>query len=282
MKKRLLSALLALCMVLTMVPAAFAVEDETVDTPADSGQADTVPDDTSTETAGITTQEALVDAIGRTSDGGTVTLGGNIEVKSTIRIIDKNITLNMNGHQIYNKSNVWNQETDSWSLVSVGSGAELTIEGNGTFQTLKDDCYAIDIVDGGRCIIKNGEFNGNISAVYVLEGDLVVNGGRFSIQQTDQNKEYAFLLNCFDENYKNGKARITVNGGTFENFNPRACAAESTGNTTNFCASGCIVEETTQDNNNKNYTVTKLNNGQMAVIPEQSEDGTTSATLDGI
>lgn len=281
MKKRMLSALLCLCMMLTMIPAAFAVEDETVDTPADSGQADTVPDDTSTETAGITTQEALVDAIGRTSDGGTVTLGGNIEVKSTIRIIDKNITLNMNGHQIYNKSNVWNQETDSWSLVSVGSGAELTIEGNGTFQTLKDDCYAIDIVDGGRCIIKNGEFNGNISAVYVLEGDLVVNGGRFSIQQTDQNKEYAFLLNCFDENYKNGKARITVNGGTFENFNPRACAAESTGNTTNFCASGCIVEETTQDNNNKNYTVTKLNNGQMAVIPEQSEPGSVSASLEG-
>ena len=280
MKKRLLSALLALCMVLTMVPAAFAAEDETADTPVESGQVDTVPDDTSSDTTSITTQEALEEAIKSAPVGDTITLDGDIEVASTIRITGKSLTLNMNGHKIYNKSDVWNQETDSWSLVSVGSGADLKIKGNGSFQAKKDDCYAIDIVDGGRCIIENGEFDGNISAVYVLEGDLVVNGGTFSIQQIDQKKQYAFLLNCRDENYKNGKARITVNGGTFENFNPRACAAESTGNTTNFCASGCIVEETTQDNN-KNYTVKKLNNGQMAVIPEQSEPGSVSASLEG-
>ena len=177
----------------------------------------------------------------------------------------------MNGKKICNSSDIWDNNDAEWSLISVGDNANLTIKGNGSFQAKANDCYAIDIVDGGRCIIEDGEFNGNISAVYVLEGDLVVNGGTFSIQQTDPNKQYAFLLNCFDKNYKNGTARITVNGGTFENFNPRACAAESTGNTTNFCASGYIVKETTQDNNNKNYTVTKLNNGQMAVIPEQSE-----------
>lgn len=281
MKKRLLSALLALCMVLTMVPAAFAVENETVDTPADSGQADTVPDDTSTETAGITTQQALEAEIKNASDGGTVTLGSDVTITSTIKITGKNLTLDMNGKKICNSSVIWDNNDAEWSLISVGDNANLTIKGNGSFQAKANDCYAIDIVDGGRCIIEDGTFDGNISAVYVLEGDLVVNGGTFSIQQTDPNKHYAFLLNCFDKNYKNGTARITVNGGTFENFNPRACAAESTGNTTNFCASGCIVEETTQDNN-KNYTVKKLKNGEMAVIPEQSEDGTTSATLDGI
>lgn len=280
MKKRLLSALLALCMVLTMVPAAFAAEDETADTPVESGQVDTVPDDTSSDTTSITTQAALEAAIESAPVGDTITLDGDIEVASTIRITGKSLKLDMNGKQIYNDTAVWNEENNSWSLISVGSGADLTIEGNGSFQAKADDCYAIDIVDGGRCIIENGVFDGNISAVYVLEGDLVVNGGTFSIQQIDQNKQYAFLLNCRDENYKNGKARITVNGGTFENFNPRACAAESTGNTTNFCASGCIVEETTQDNN-KNYTVKKLNNGQMAVIPEQSEPGSVSASLEG-
>lgn len=280
MKKRLLSALLALCMVLTMVPAAFAAEDETADTPVESGQVDTVPDDTSSETAAITTQEALEAAIESAQTGGTVTLDGDIKVESTIRITGKSLKLDMRGHKIYNNTAVWNENNNSWSLISVGNGADLTITGAGTFQTLKDDCYAIDIVDGGRCIIEDGKFDGNISAVYVLEGDLVVNGGRFSIQQTDPNKRYAFLLNCFDENYQNGTARITVNGGTFENFNPRACAAESTGNTTNFCASGCIVEETTQDNN-KNYIVTQLKNGEMAVIPEQSEPGSVSASLEG-
>ena len=89
MKKRLLSALLCLCMMLTMVPAAFAVEDETVDTSADSGQADTVPDDTSTETARITTQEALEAAIKSPPVDGTITLDDNIEVTSTIKSLAK-------------------------------------------------------------------------------------------------------------------------------------------------------------------------------------------------
>ena len=279
MKKRMLSALLCLCMMLTMIPAAFAVEDETVDTPVDSGQADTVPDDTSTETAGITTQDALKAAIENAPAGGTVTLGGDIEVTSTIRITGQNVTLNMNEHKIYNESHVWDEQSGSWSLVSVGRDAELTITGAGTFQTLENDCYTVDVVDGGSCTIENGTFVGNIHAVYVLQGKLIVNGGTFSVQQK-YNDTYPdeYVLNCYDANYKNGTASIIVNGGSFAGFNPRDCRAEGAG--TNFCASGCIVEETTQ-NNNKNYTVTKLNKGQMAVIPEQSEPGSVSASLEG-
>ena len=279
MKKRMLSALLCLCMMLTMVPAAFAVEDETVDTPADSGQADTVPDDTSTETAGITTQEALVAAIANASAGDTVTLGGNIKVESTIRITDKSLTLNMSGHQIYNNSTVWNEENNSWSLISVGSGADLTITGAGTFQTLQNDCYAVDVVDGGSCTIENGTFVGNIHAVYVLQGSLIVNGGTFSVQQK-YNNTYPdeYVLNCYDANYKNGNASIIVNGGSFAGFNPRDCRAEGAG--TNFCASGRKVTEST-DNNITFYTVVKLDNGQMVVNPVPSEDGSVSASLEG-
>ena len=114
MKKRMLSALLCLCMMLTMVPAAFAVENETADMPMESGQVDTVPDDTSSETAAIKTQEALEAAIANASAGDTVTLGGNIKVESTIRITDKSLTLNMSGHQIYNDTAVWNEEKNSW------------------------------------------------------------------------------------------------------------------------------------------------------------------------
>ena len=265
MKKRMLSALLCLCMMLTMVPAAFAVEDETVDTPADSGQADTVPDDTSTETAGITTQEALVAAIANASAGDTVTLGGNIKVESTIRITDKSLTLNMSGHQIYNVTAVWNEENNSWSLISVGSGADLTITGAGTFQTLQNDCYTVDVVDGGSCTIENGTFVGNIHAVYVLQGSLIVNGGTFSVQQK-YNNTYPdeHVLNCYDAHYKNGTASIIVNGGSFAGFNPRDCRAEGAG--TNFCAPGRKVTEST-DNNITLYTVEKLDDGQMVVNP---------------
>ena len=222
----------------------------------------------------------LEEAVAAVPEGGTVTLNSDIKVTSTIRITDKSLTLNMNEHKIYNESAVWNEKNNSWSLVSVGNGADLTITGAGTFQAKQNDCYAIDIVDGGICTIENGTFDGNISAVYVLEGDLVINGGTFSIQQLDTNKQYAFLLNCLDENYKNGTATITVNGGTFENFNPSACAAETADNTTNFCASGRKVTESTESGITI-YTVKKLDDGQMVVNPVPSEDGSVSASLEG-
>ena len=279
MKKRMLSALLCLCMMLTMIPAAFAVEDETVDTPVDSGQADTVPDDTSSETAAITTQEALEAAIESAQTGGTITLDGDIKVESTIRITGKSLKLDMRGHQIYNDTAVWDEENNSWSLISVGSGADLTITGEGTFQTLQDDCYAVDVVDGGSCTIENGTFVGNIHAVYVLQGKLIVNGGTFSVQQK-YNDTYPdeYVLNCYDANYKNGAASIIVNGGSFAGFNPRDCRAEGAG--TNFCALGRKVTKST-DNDVTIYTVEKLNDGQMVVNPVPSEDGSVSASLEG-
>ena len=51
-------------------------------------------------------------------------------------------------------------------------------------------------------------------------------------------KAYEFVLNCYDD-YKEGTAKITVTGGTFENFNPADCAAE--GEDTNFVANGYTV-----------------------------------------
>lgn len=279
MKKRMLSALLCLCMMLTMVPAAFAVENETADMPMESGQVDTVPDDTSSETAAITTQEALEAAIKSAQTGGTVTLDGDIKVESTIRITGQNVTLNMNEHKIYNESTVWDEQSGSWSLVSVGRDAELTITGAGTFQTLENDCYTVDVVDGGSCTIENGTFVGNIHAVYVLQGSLIVNGGTFSVQQK-YNNTYPdeYVLNCYDAHYKNGTASIIVNGGSFAGFNPRDCRAEGAG--TNFCASGRKVTKSTE-NNITFYTVEKLDDGHMVVNPVPSEDGSVSASLEG-
>ena len=279
MKKRMLSALLCLCMMLTMVPAAFAVENETADMPMESGQVDTVPDDTSSETAAITTQEALEAAIKSAQTGGTVTLDGDIKVESTIRITGQNVTLNMNKHKIYNESPVWDEQSGSWSLVSVGSDAELTITGAGTFETLENDCYTVDVVDGGSCTIENGTFVGNIHAVYVLQGSLIINGGTFSVQQKfNDTHPYEYVLNCYDANYKNETASIIVNGGSFAGFNPRDCRAEGAG--TNFCASGIKVTESTGENITI-FTVAKLDKGQMVVNPVPSEDGSVSASLEG-
>lgn len=163
-------------------------------------------------------------------------------------------TLNMGGKTVANTNDLWNEDTDSWSLVSARVG-ELTIEGNGKFAAKENDCYAVDVQDGAKVVIKDGTFIGNISAVYVYEGELVVEGGFFEIQQhTDVGTDpYAFMLNCYDANRAAGTAKITVKGGTYVNFNPADCAAE--GAHTNFVADGYMVVAKKQTNGDVWYTV---------------------------
>lgn len=189
-----------------------------------------------------------------------LTIGGNVSVEANLApaaaiVADKNATLNMNGKTIANITDIWDVEPNSWSLVSVREGATLTIDGNGTFKAKENDCYAVDIQDGGKVVIKNGTFIGNIHAVYVYTGEAVIEGGFFSVQQKfpDAAKADEFVLNCYDANRANGTAKITVKGGTFVNFNPADCQAE--GAHTNFVAAGYKVVSATQTNGDVWYTV---------------------------
>ena len=165
-----------------------------------------------------------------------------------------NTTLNMGGKTVANTNNVWDVTPNSWSLVSARAG-ELTIEGNGTFKAKENDCYAVDVQDGAKVVIKDGTFIGNIHAVYVYEGELVVEGGFYSVQQkySDAAKADEFVLNCYDANRAAGTAKITVKGGTYVNFNPADCAAE--GAHTNFVAAGYMVVAKKQANGDVWYTV---------------------------
>ena len=183
--------------------------------------------------------ENLTDAIAA-ADGGTVTMLKDAVFTDTC-IVTGTVTLDMNGHTIRNTSYIWNQHDGKWSLISVRDDGDLTITGNGTLRTLEDDIYAVDVYDAtSNCTIESGTFIGNVHAVYVREGELMVNGGHFSVQQKySQAQPDEFVLNCYDANYKARTARITVTGGTFENFNPANCAAEGEG--TNFVAEGYTV-----------------------------------------
>ena len=110
-------------------------------------------------------------------------------------------------------------------------------------QAKENDCYAVDVQDGGQVTIEDGTYVGNIHAVYVYEGTAEIKGGHYSVQQTypDAEKAYGFVLNCYDANRKNGTAKIMVSGGEFEKFNPADCAAE--GAHTNFLADGYMSVE---------------------------------------
>lgn len=178
--------------------------------------------------------------------GGEATLAADLDLGETVSVAaGKEVTLDLNGKTIKNSTDLWDsptKEANNWSLFSV-KGGSLTIKGAGTLQAKENDCYAVDVQDGGQFTIEDGTYVGNIHAVYVYEGTAEIKGGHYSVQQTypDAEKAYGFVLNCYDANRKNGTAKIMVSGGEFEKFNPADCAAE--GAHTNFLADGYMSVE---------------------------------------
>ena len=263
MRRKFLSVVLCVCMMLMMVPFAFATGETASETPTPTSSSSGSGSGSVTPTAGITTEDALKEAISAASDNETITLGSNITLTAPI-IIEKKITLDMAGHTFSNTQDIWNNDPATWSFISVQANGDLTITGNGTFQTKANDCYAVDIQDAtAKCTIENGTFVGNVHAIYVFEGSLFVNGGTYSIQQkyTNANQADEFVLNCYDANRRNGSATISVSGGSFINFDPANCQAE--GIATNFCADGYTTTSTTNSGETI-YTVGTGTNNSVA------------------
>ena len=169
--------------------------------------------------------------------GGVATLTEDVVLGETVVVEPgKEVTLDLNGKTVSNTADLWNESIASWSLLSVRGGS-LTIKGAGTLQAKENDCFAVDVQDGGTVVIEDGTYVGNVHAVYVYEGTAEIKGGKYSIQQLSSNPDpYGYVLNCYDDMRKNGKAKILVSGGEFVKFNPGDCAAE--GAHTNFLADG--------------------------------------------
>ena len=241
MKRRLLSAFLAVMMVLTMAPVAFAADE--------------------TNTTSVGSYEDLVNAITSAENGATITLSSDINVAQTIAVKDKTITLNLNGKKLYNTEDLWEKsDAGNWSLISVRGTGNLTITGNGTLSAKENDCYAVDVQDVDASVtIADGTFVGNIHAVYVQEGTAFIKGGSYSIQQKypDAAKADEFVLNCLDDARQNYEAKVYVSGGSFEKFNPADCYAEGKG--TNFCEEGYTTTK-----NGDTYTVGAGENAAVA------------------
>ena len=248
MKRKLLATLLALCLIVGMIPVA-ASANSTTDCPG----GDTCPH---AAAIGNTHYDTLQEAITAASPGQTIKLCNDIDSSQPIEV-SKTLTLDLAGHKISNTSPIWDGSKKHWSLIRVANEGNLTLTGNGILEALQDDCYAVDLYDtDSNCTIEDGTFIGNVHAVYVFAGNLTVNGGTFSVKQK-YSEEYPdeYVLNCYDDNYENETASITVNGGIFQGFNPQDCRAEGEG--TDFCSDKCIVTSEEKDGITA-YTVAPL------------------------
>ena len=206
------------------------------------------------------------------------TAGGDVKLESAIDFTqvvtvdnNKTLTVDLNKQNVANATDLWDETGYQWSLFSVRRGSTLTLKGDGEVIAKANDCYAVDVQDGGHLVIEGGHYNGNIHAVYVKEGIAEIKGGTFEVQQKYPNAEKAdeFVLNCLDENRENGTAKIIVTGGTFIGFNPGDCKAE--GNGTNFVAPGyaSVCESKTADGREIWKVIPVTRNNIIAALEKQ-------------
>lgn len=176
-----------------------------------------------------------------------IRLMSDIEVDRTV-IVGSNwsyVTLDLNGHKITNSKSIWNADKGDWSILSLRSiSGYLIVKGNGIIEAKEEsddskDAYAIDVQNkSAKVLLVDGEFVGRTHSVYSFAGNVYIEGGKYS----NTNKEnHDYVINCYNDNYKDKAANIIVKGGEFANFNPGDCRAE--GEHTSFLASGYKSEK---------------------------------------
>lgn len=209
MKKRVLSAALSLCLLLTLLPTAALATEDNATTPGTS--------------PATTLQEKITAA----ENGDTVSLSKD-ETDSITVSAGKDITLDLAGHKLTNTANN--------HTVTIDKGASLTVLDSSEAQT-----SAIDNVSHGKAaVVNHGTFvlnsgsltrsaeastiseNGNTASGgnswYVVwnTGNMTVNGGKILFSADNQGYYSSLIDNGWadpDKNTEKAFATLTVTGG---------------------------------------------------------------------
>lgn len=207
---------------------------------------------------GTTEYTTLAEAIKATKANDTIVLQKDVTLNSQI-VIDKVITLDMNGKTIANTEDIYNSQKAKYGFFAVIAGGNLTIRGNGNMLAKANDCYTVSLwAEDAVLNIENGKFVGNLVNVYVFQGTANIKGGEFDLIQLDQEKidaggnGYEFMLNLKDAHKEDGTAKLNVTGGSFVNYDPSNSASEAL--EADFVAEGFEVTSKTE-NGKTIYTV---------------------------
>lgn len=170
-------------------------------------------------------------ALAAVKDGDKIVCGSNIEFDNNM-FVTRNVEFHFdfNGYTLSNTVDLW--KTYDWSFFSVRGGKMIFDDSKGTggIKAKANDCYCLDIQGEASIEINGGFYNGNDTAIYVVVGNLVINGGYFDIQQLDDESPYGFVINAYDPYFKNGFAKMVIKGGKFHGYNPGNATSEAGAN----------------------------------------------------
>ena len=168
--------------------------------------------------------------------GGVVTLLRDVKIDATKTTVADRLTvnapttLNFNDKKLIAPGEL--EPTSNWAALYIKANTTINADENGGIQCLNKEngeCgpYAINVIGGANVTINGGTYYGGGTAVQVQLGTLTVNGGVYDGTSFGEKYGYKFLLNCVDDNYKNGTAQIVVNGGKFHNYDPANAPCEN-------------------------------------------------------
>ena len=159
----------------------------------------------------------------------------NVITKDTVlNFADRTITLDLPNAT---------SSTANWVGVNV-DGGKVVFDGTtgGVVTAANTELYAVVVRNDAELTINGGNYVGGTTAVSVTKGTLIINGGYFAAQSNNT----SFVINCIDTAYRNGEAKVIIQGGSFLNWNPAAAPCENP--VANFVAEGYkVVEETVAD-----------------------------------
>ena len=219
MRRKFLSVVLCVCMMMTMVPFAFAAEGDKV---AKVGSQE------------YTSLQEAVNAVG-SDNGSTVTLLNDVALNSTL-VLNNSLTLDLNGHKISNGSSLSSylmkiEHPSKVSIVGNQKNSSIVDTRNNATGTITAICVFGELtVSGSNLKISRGA---NGIAVKVDEqspnqGKLTVNSGTISVDVATTTSSQAiqnwgttiinggtFSGDVDSCSYSNIAGNMTINGGTF-------------------------------------------------------------------
>lgn len=209
---------MAVCLILTLLPATALAGDES-----------------STTAASITDGAALKSALENADENAVIKLDSNVLLMDPITIQDKTLTLDMQGHTITYSAD--NKHVNA--IIFLKGDADVTITGDGSFTyndaylTYNEWGYILNVYNTAKLTIENGNYHAGLTCVQLCDSSTAeIQDGHFSTMGP-WNGRY-WHLNRID----GSETTFLVKGGTFENYDPMNSDTENP--TDNFCAPGYV------------------------------------------
>ena len=197
---------------------------------------------------GDTEYATLKEAIANAEAGQTVTLIEDVNTPETTYVVSKDLTIDLNGKTVTGSGYDGVFQIDGKDVkVLIENGNVVAVEQSGTAGKYAMAVWAC--AENCEVTLQNLKVTQKIThtddkqmdMIYTSKGTIIIDSGFF------ESGTPAWTLNCKDSAYKDGSAKIIVNGGTFVGFDPNVSPEkkDENGNVPSFAAPGVGIEKNT-------------------------------------